>query len=143
MLAAIALMLCTVVLFKVKRQRYAWVMLVPASWLVICTLTAGLEKIFSADPAVGFVSHALKFGKAVAAGTVLAPAKTVAEMNRIVFNDYLDAILAALFVAVVVAMLIYSLLEGRKARRNLKATAIEVVATPFAKPEAGHVAPAA
>src|SRR5450755_2907313 len=132
MLAAIALMLCTVVLFKMKHQRYAWVTLVPASWLVICTLTAGLEKLFSSDAAVGFISHALKFGQAMAAGTVLAPAKTLGEMNRIVFNDYLDAILAALFVAVVVAMLLYSLIEVRKARRNPAPTAVEVGATAVA-----------
>ena len=58
MLAAIALILCTVVLFKMKRQRYAWVTIVPAAWLVVCTLTAGLEKVFSIHPSVGFLSHA-------------------------------------------------------------------------------------
>jgi carbon starvation protein CstA len=51
MLAAIALVLCTVVLFKMKRHRYAWVTIVPACWLVACTVTAGLEKVFSPDPA--------------------------------------------------------------------------------------------
>ena len=69
MLAAIALILCTVVLFKMKRERFAWVTIVPATWLVVCTVTAGLEKVFDPDPAVGFVSHALKFGAAAAAGT--------------------------------------------------------------------------
>jgi carbon starvation protein len=64
MLAAIALVLCTVVLFKMKRQRFAWVTIVPATWLVLCTVTAGLEKVFSADTAVGFVAHAMKFGAA-------------------------------------------------------------------------------
>jgi carbon starvation protein len=53
-------------------------------------------------------------------------------MNRIVFNDYLDAILAALFVAVVVATLIYSVVDSRKARRNLTASAVEVGATAVA-----------
>lgn len=33
MLAGMALMLCAVVLFKMKRQRYAWVALVPTAWL--------------------------------------------------------------------------------------------------------------
>ncbi|HLN07743.1 MAG TPA: carbon starvation CstA family protein, partial [Xanthobacteraceae bacterium] len=61
MLAAIALTLCTVVLFKMKRERFAWVTIVPTTWLVVCTVTAGLEKVFASDPAVGFVSHALKF----------------------------------------------------------------------------------
>ena len=56
MLAAIALMLCTVVLFKMKRERFAWVTLVPTGWLVICTVTAGIEKVSSPDPTVGFLA---------------------------------------------------------------------------------------
>jgi carbon starvation protein len=126
MLAAIALILCTVMLFKMKRERYAWVTIVPATWLVICTVTAGLEKAFSANPAVGFISHALKFGDAVAAGTVLAPAKTLHEMNRIIFNDYLDATLATLFVAVVVSMVIFGVINIRKALGTPNITALEV-----------------
>src|SRR5258706_10106772 len=90
MLAAIALTLCTVVLFKMKRTRYAWVTIVPTAWLVVCTVTAGLEKVFSTDTAVGFVSHALKFGQAVASGQLLAPSKSVAAMTRIYVNDYID-----------------------------------------------------
>jgi carbon starvation protein len=126
MLAAIALTLCTVVLFKMKHERFAWVTIAPATWLVITTVTAGLEKVFSTDPDVGFVSHALKFGNAVAAGQVLAPAKTAQEMGQIIFNDYVDATLATLFVAVVVASVIYGLINIRKALGNSKATVIEV-----------------
>ena len=59
MLAAIALTLCTVVLFKMKRQRYAFVTAAPAAWLAICTLTAGWEKIFDSAPAIGFLSSRL------------------------------------------------------------------------------------
>ena len=68
MLAAIALILCTVVLFKMKRQRFAWVTIVPATWLVVCTVTAGLEKVFSANPAIGFVAHASRLSNAIASG---------------------------------------------------------------------------
>src|ERR1700758_5027713 len=68
MLAAIALTVCTVVLFKMKRERYALVTIVPATWLVACTVTAGLQKVLSPDPKVGFVSHALQYGEALAAG---------------------------------------------------------------------------
>ena len=125
MLAAIALILCTVVLFKMKRQRYAWVTVVPAVWLVLCTVTAGLEKAFSANPAVGFVAHAVKFGSAAAAGQVLAPAKTLAEMNRVVFNDYLDAALAVVFVSVVIAMILYAVVHIRKSLGTPDSTARE------------------
>ena len=94
MLAAIALVLCTVVLFKMKRQRYAWVTIVPTAWLVACTVTAGLEKVFSPNTSVGFLAHAARFSNAAAEGKILAPAKTMAEMGRIVFNDRVDATLA-------------------------------------------------
>src|SRR5262245_64900212 len=87
MLAAIALTLCTVVLFKMKRERFALVTAAPAIWLVVCTTTAGLEKVFSPNPNVGFLSHALKYGEAVTAGPVLAQAESAAEMTRIDVND--------------------------------------------------------
>jgi carbon starvation protein len=126
MLAAIALILCTVVLFKMKREKFAWVTIVPTVWLVACTVTAGLEKVASPDDRVGFVSHALRFGDAAAAGQILAPAKTLDEMRRIAFNDYIDAALAALFVAIVIAMVVYGVIEARKALRNGKSTAVEI-----------------
>jgi len=126
MLAAIALVFCTVALFKMKRERFAWVTIVPATWLVCCTVTAGLEKAFSPDPAVGFVAHARTLSRAIAAGKVLAPAHSLGEMSRLVFNDYLDATLAALFVAVVIAMVVYAFIDIRKALGTPKATAVEV-----------------
>jgi carbon starvation protein len=126
MLAAIALILCTVVLFKMKREKFAWVTIVPTVWLVACTVTAGLEKVASPDDRVGLVSHALRFGDAAAAGQILAPAKTLDEMRRIAFNDYIDAALAALFVAIVIAMVVYGVIEARKALRNGKSTAVEI-----------------
>jgi carbon starvation protein len=126
MLAAIALILCTVVLFKMKRQRYAWVTILPTAWLLICTLTAGWQKLFHPNPAIGFLSHAGKFSDALAAGTILAPAKTVEEMNRIIFNDYVDAVLCGLFIAVVLSMVVYGILAVRKALANPNVTTREV-----------------
>lgn len=126
MLAGIALTLCTVILFKMKRQYYAWVTILPTLWLLVCTLTAGLQKVISDNPAIGFVSHAWKFGGALSSGKVLAPAKSIAEMQRIIFNDYVDATLAILFVAVVVAVVVYGLISIRKAFANPDVTANEI-----------------
>jgi carbon starvation protein len=126
MLAAIALTLCTVVLFKMKRERFAWVTVVPTTWLIICTVTAGLEKVFSPNPAVGFLSHAHKFGTAVAAGQVLAPAKTLADMSRVIFNDYLDAMLAGMAVTIVVTVAIYALYDIRRALTTPNSTTSEI-----------------
>ena len=133
MLAGIALTLCTVILFKMKRQQYAWVTILPTAWLLVCTLTAGLQKVFSADPAIGFLSHAAKFNASLGSGKVLAPAKNIGEMQRILLNDYVDATLALLFVAVVVAIVCYGLIGIRKAFSSPNITAIEI----------GAVAPAA
>jgi len=126
MLAAIALMLCTVVLFKMKRQRFAWVTIVPAAWLVVCTVTAGLEKVFHPNPAIGFLAHARRFADALADGKVLAPAKSVTEMSRIVFNDYVDATLAAVFVAVVLSIVVFGVISIRRALGTSAPTAVEI-----------------
>jgi carbon starvation protein len=109
MLAGIALILATCVLFKMKRDRYAWVTIVPTIWLLICTLTAGWQKVFSSDPKVGFLAHAERFSAAVDKGQVLAPAKSIEEMRRVIFNDYIDAALATLFILVVISMLIFGI----------------------------------
>jgi carbon starvation protein len=115
MLAAIALTLCTVVLFKMKRQRFAAVTAAPAAWLAVCTLTAGWEKIFSPAPAIGFLSHAAKFSAALADGKLLAPAKSVADMHQVMTNDYVDCGLTSLFMTVVVLMLGAGVVSVRRA----------------------------
>jgi carbon starvation protein len=126
MLAAIALTLCTVVLFRMKRQAYAWVTILPTVWLAICTLTAGWQKLFDPSPAIGFLTHAQRFGSALAEGRVLVPAKTLADMQRVVTNDYVDAAMCAVFMAVVVAMLVYGLIGIARAVGNPDASAKEV-----------------
>jgi len=125
MLAAIALTLCTVVLFKMKRQRFAWVTLLPTTWLLICTITAGMEKIFHSNPKIGFLSNAHKFQDALAQGQLLAPAKSVAQMHQIVFNNYLNAGLAALFMLVLLSVVFYGIRECIKAMRSTHPTTHE------------------
>jgi carbon starvation protein len=135
MLAGIALILATCVLFKMKRARYAWVTLVPTVWLLICTLTAGWHKVFSENVRVGFLAHARKFQAAIDEGTVLAPAKSMEQMQRIVFNDYVDAGLAAFFMFVVISVLVFGVRTALAARADAKASAKEspFVALPTAQ----------
>ncbi len=139
MLAGIALIVCTVILFKMKRERYGWVTILPTVWLLVCTLTAGLEKILSSDPKIGFLAGAHKFEDKLAAGQILALAKTLAEMQRVINNDYIDATLAGLFVAVVAAMAIFGLIAVWRALRTRSITSVEVGAAVDALPEAAHV----
>jgi len=126
MLAGIALLLCTSVLVKMKRQRYVWVTLLPTAWLLITTLTAGVQKIFDSDPKIGFLALARKFSDAAAQGTVLAPAKSIAEMQRVAFNNYLDAVVCGFFVVLVVAMCIFAVKICLQALKAANPTAQEI-----------------
>src|SRR5690606_13785892 len=118
MLAGIALMLGTVVLFKMKRDRYAWVTALPVAWLLICTTWAGLIKIFDSNPAQGFLAQARKFQDGIASGQVLAPAKTMDQMHQVVTNAYVNTGLTALFLLVVLAILVYAVRAILAARAN-------------------------
>jgi len=125
MLAAIALVLVSVVLIKMKRERYVWVSLAPLAWLLICTLSAGWDKLFHDDVRIGFLSHAAKFKAALAQGDVLPPAGSLAQMQQIVINDYVNATLCATFMAIVVSVAILGLRAGLRALRVPSFTAQE------------------
>jgi carbon starvation protein len=126
MLAAIALTVCTVVLFRMKRERFAWVTLAPLTWLLVCTLTAGWQKMFHPDPKIGFIAHAQKYGDALARGEILAPAKSVGQMRQVIVNDWVNAGLCALFITVVLAMVFYGVKAIAEARRSDAPTTREV-----------------
>ncbi|WP_287881913.1 carbon starvation CstA family protein [Aquitalea sp.] len=128
MLAAIALMLGTVVLIKMKRARYAWVTALPATWLLLCTTAAGLIKLLDPNPAVGFTSLGKKYSDAIASGQILAPAKSMEQMQAIAFNAYTNATLTAIFLVVVFSVLCYAVKVGRQAHRQTERSDRE---TPF------------
>jgi carbon starvation protein len=117
MLAAMALSFACVCLVKMKREKYLWIPLLPTVWLVICTLTAGWQKLFSDNVKIGFLAHAAKFRDAIAAGTVLPPAKSMEEMQRVLHNDYVDAALCIALMALVVALVGLGMRAALKARR--------------------------
>jgi carbon starvation protein len=96
LLAAVALCVATTILIKMGRQRYAWVTLAPLAWLIVVTMTAGWQKVFSADPKLGFLAHAASL---VGASTPNA--------TRLIFNDRLNAVVALFFMGVV-AMLVFT-----------------------------------
>ncbi|MCC4118824.1 hypothetical protein LLG90_26070, partial [Aromatoleum toluclasticum] len=63
----VALILCTVVLFKMKRERFAWVTVVPTIWLLACTLTAGWQNMFDPNPKIGFLAQVSRYPQGHAA----------------------------------------------------------------------------
>lgn len=109
MLAGIALLFATTILFKMGKKAYVWVTLVPTTWLLVVTLTAGYQKLFHENVKIGFLSHAKMFQDSLSQGKILAPATNEAQMRQIIMNDYIDATLCAIFMLVVIAMLISAL----------------------------------
>ncbi|MCP1436704.1 carbon starvation protein [Erwinia persicina] len=125
MLASMALILGTVVLFKMKKQRYAWVTILPTAWLFITSMYAGWQKIFHEKPAIGFLAQARKFSKGIEDGMIIAPAKTVADMQTIVFSNQINAALCAFFMLVAVTMLIAAFFVIRRALNSQSPTVHE------------------
>ena len=128
MLAGVALIMVSVVLVKMKKERYVWVPLVPALGVLFVTVYASLQKLFHSDAKISFLAHAAKFKDAAARGEILAPAKDVAQMHQIAFNDYVNSGLTVLFLSVVVFVGIYGLKVALKARKVAWPTAKEVPA---------------
>ena len=125
MLAGMAMIFVCVAMVKMKRDRYLWIPALPTAWLLVCTMTAGWQKLFHADSKIGFLAKADKFVTALASGEILAPAKSLKDMERIVFNNQLDAALCVLFMSVVTLMLIFGIRAALAARRYAQPTVQE------------------
>jgi len=123
LLAVIALSLGTTVLIKMRKERYLWVTLLPLSWLLAVTLTAGWQKIFASDLRLGFLSAAKHF-KTLSAGG--GSAKELAVWHHQIFNNYLNAAVTALFLILVIlivgacARVWLRLLSGRRESHPLR-----------------------
>jgi carbon starvation protein len=100
LLAAIALCVTTTILLKNGRAKYAWTTLGPLAWLLAITMTAGYQKIFSADVRIGFLAEAAERSRRLAVGGLSAVEAVTLE--RLIFNDYLDAAITGLFMVLVV-----------------------------------------
>lgn len=117
LLAVIALSLGTVVLLKMGRVRTLWVPLLPLVWLIIVTMTAGIQKIFAADPRLGFLSAARQYEERIAAGGTSAE---LAAWNQLLFNNRVDAIVTGTFLVLVLlviassAWVCFEILSGRR-----------------------------
>ncbi|WP_328681659.1 carbon starvation CstA family protein [Streptomyces sp. NBC_00322] len=118
LLAAVALTVCTTVLVKSGRLRWAWVTAVPLAWVVAVTFTAGWQKIFSDDSRVGFFAQRHKYADGIDAGTVLPPAKTMDDMHTVVTNSTVDGVLIAVFILLVVTVIANAAVVCARALRS-------------------------
>jgi carbon starvation protein len=119
LLAAVALCVGTSVIINSGRARRAWVTLVPLAWLVTVTLTAGWQKLFSPNPALGFLAKAAALARALADGH-LPVGKTAGDVRRMIFNERLDAMVAGAFMLAVLIVLVASILEWSAVLRGQK-----------------------
>jgi len=118
LLAAVALVVATTILMKMGRLRWICVTLLPMAWLVTITMIASYQKIFDVNPRIGFLAYAKALAAQVAAGKI--PAEKIAETQRLIFNQRLDAavtgVLAAMILVLIVEALVdwYAILSRRK-----------------------------
>ena len=118
LLAAVALVVATTILMKMGRLRWIWVTLLPMAWLVVITMTASYQKIFHANPRIGFLAYANTLAAQIAAGKI--PADKIAETQRLIFNQRLDATVTAVLASMILVLLVealvqwYSILSRRK-----------------------------
>jgi carbon starvation protein len=117
LLGAVALVVATTILLKMGRLKWIWVTVAPMVWLVTVTMTASYEKIFSANPRIGFLSFARALAVQVSAGKI--PAAKLADTQRVIFNQRLDAVVTAILAAMVAVLIVegliqwYGILSGR------------------------------
>jgi carbon starvation protein len=104
LLAAIALVVATTFIVRTGRARYAWTTLLPLGWLLSVTMTAGWQKIWSADPRLGFLAGAEQLASQLAAGAVAA--EKVDQVRAQVFNLRLDALVTGVFMLLVALIVV-------------------------------------
>jgi carbon starvation protein len=109
LLACVALCLATTIIIKSGRARLSLVALVPLLCLGTVTFAAGIEKIVHPNPRIGFLAMANKLGADIVAGKV--PAGKLAATKALIFNSRLDALVAGIFLLLVVAIFAVSVRE--------------------------------
>lgn len=109
LLAAVALVVATTILLKMGRLKWIWVTLLPMAWLVIITMSASYQKIFSGNPRIGFLSFANALAAQIAAGKI--PATKIVEARRVIFNQRLDAAVTAVLAVMILVLLLEAVVQ--------------------------------
>jgi carbon starvation protein len=117
-LASVALVVATTILFKMKKARYAFVTLLPLVWLATATLTASYQKIFHSDPRIGFVAQASTLQAQLEAGKIAT--ERIHATQRLIFNNRLDAAVTALFASLLLLLLAEAMYEWSQILRGGK-----------------------
>jgi|KBSMisStandDraft_5_1062788.scaffolds.fasta_scaffold03815_2 carbon starvation protein len=109
LLAAVALVVATTILLKMDKLRWIWVTLIPTVWLVTITMTASWQKIFDPSPRMGFLAAANAMAAQLVAGNI--PAAKIAETQRLIFNQRLDAMVTVVLAGMILVLLVEALIQ--------------------------------
>lgn len=109
LLATVALVVATTILLKMGRLRWLWVTMIPMAALVTITMTASYQKIFDANPRIGFLSQANQYVAQIATGAI--PAEKISETQRLIFNLRMDAAVTIVLAAMILLMLLEALTQ--------------------------------
>lgn len=102
LLAAIALTVVTVVVIKKGLLKWAWIPGLPLAWDLIVTMTASWQKIFSADPKVGYWKQHSQYVAAKEAGeSSFGAAKTPDQIDAVIRNTFIQGSLSIIFAVLV------------------------------------------
>jgi carbon starvation protein len=119
LLAAIALTVVTVVVVKKGYLKWVWIPGIPLLWDLTVTLTASWQKIFSADPNVGYWTQHFQYAAARASGkTAFGSAKTKDQLADVIRNTFIQGTLSVIFAAVVVIVVLAAIVVIFKAIRG-------------------------
>jgi len=117
LLAAIALTLCTTLLVKHGKARWAWVPGLPLIWDLVATMSASWQKIFSDNPAIGYFAQASAYRDARDSGELLGTATDMDAMDQIIYNSTLNGVLQAAFALLVIVVVVGAAVTSIKALR--------------------------
>ena len=107
MLAGIALCLATVILYQKTVKKYYLITLLPLIFIVFNTSYAVLQKVFSSNPKIGFIASGKNTWQKALSEATLHPEK-IATAKQILFNQYLVATIAMLFLLILWIIIIES-----------------------------------
>jgi carbon starvation protein len=122
LLAAVALVVATTILMKMGRLRWIWVTLIPTAWLVTITMTASWQKIFDPSPRMGFLAAAHAMTAQLATGKI--GAAKIAETQRLIFNQRLDAVVTVVLAGMILALLAEALIQWTAILSKRRAAAL-------------------
>jgi carbon starvation protein len=109
LLAGVALVVATTILMKMGRLRWLWVTMIPMAALITITMTAGYQKVFDANPRIGFLAGANELTAQIASG--LIPAAKIAETQQLIFNLRLDAAVTMVLALMILLMIIEAVIQ--------------------------------